>query len=88
MSDKTEIRNTIIYPIPANDMIHLNNINPLVNKLEIVDATGKLMLALNIQNVEQGISINTSTLLNGTYHIKLSNHQNHLESKTIVIQHD
>ena len=80
-----ELRQVALYPSPANNELNLKNFNDKVSKIEIYNLLGKKLISNKIENSNQ--TINTSTLANGMYLIKLSDVNNVSASKMIVIQH-
>ncbi|WP_396602680.1 peptidoglycan DD-metalloendopeptidase family protein [Algibacter sp. R77976] len=75
----SQLKNTSIYPNPANGLVHINSVKKIV-KVEILDVTGKTIIY--IQQTTQGIeNINTSSLSNGLYFLRLEGDYN--ERKTI-----
>jgi len=62
----------IVYPNPANNNLQLTVDNTQLGKnIEILDITGKLLMKLEIQNIE--FRINISDLENGVYFVKIGN---------------
>ncbi len=57
-----------IYPNPASSMILIENLPQHINRINIYDITGKLVLTLD-QNVSEGLDI--SGLINGMYILKV-----------------
>ena len=59
--------NISIYPNPANNIISINS-SIKINKVDVIDIYGKLIISKNIEN--NNYSINVSNLSNGIYFIK------------------
>lgn len=77
--EDTFLKNTSIYPNPANNLIHINSVKQII-KAEIIDVTGKTIAS--IHDTSQGIkTINTSGLSKGLYFLNLEGNYN--EKKTI-----
>ncbi|PWH83834.1 hypothetical protein DIS18_04585 [Algibacter marinivivus] len=73
------LKDTSIYPNPANDIIHISTVKKIVNA-EIINVTGKAIQSFN--NPNQGLkTINTSNLSNGLYFLRLEGDT--YEKKTI-----
>lgn len=76
---ENQLKNTTIYPNPANDLIQINSVKKII-KAEILDVTGKIIKQRH--QITQGIkTINTSNLSNGLYFLRLEGDFN--ESKII-----
>ncbi len=77
----------LIFPVPANNILNLKNINSNFNKIEILNFSGKTILTYNIENPSREKSLNISELTNGIYLIKISNNNRFVDSFKIIIQH-
>ena len=86
-SDQFEINEVLAFPVPTNDLLQLSNIDSKINKVEIVNLEGRIVLSMNIQDTVRNLTINTSNLTNGIYIVKLSKKNKDSTSKKIVIQH-
>ncbi|TVZ56901.1 poly(beta-D-mannuronate) lyase [Lutibacter sp. Hel_I_33_5] len=80
-----ELSKASMYPIPANQHLNLKNINERVNKIEIFNVLGKMLISRKIENSNQ--TFDTSKLANGMYLVKFSDKYNVSASKMILIQH-
>jgi poly(beta-D-mannuronate) lyase len=78
--------NTDVYPVPANNMLHLRSISPSVTDLKLLDLSGKVMVDYSVPKLAEEISINTSWINNGVYFLKLSEGKN-FKIRKIIIQH-
>ena len=87
VSDQANMNETIVYPVPASQAIHLKNLNNALSKIEILNLDGRIFLFQEIEIHSQNLSINTSSLANGIYFIKLTNSDKQSEFKKIIIQH-
>ena len=87
ISNKLKINETLIYPVPANNLLYLSRIDSKVTRIEIVDLEGKIVFSQKNKDAESDLTINTSKLLNGIYFVHLSNSDNYSESRKIIIQH-
>ena len=86
-SNEYELSETLVYPVPSNNILHLSNIDSKVEKVEIVNLEGKMVLSLKIQDAETGVRINTSKLENGIYILQFFKKGIYRGSKKIIIQH-
>ena len=84
-SDTNTKSQPLLFPIPAKDILHLNNLDSKISRIKILSIEGQVCLDKEIQNPENGLSLNISKLLNGTYAVQLSGSDNFLESKIIII---
>jgi len=75
----------LIYPVPANDILYVKNFSPNINKIEISNAEGKIMLAQKIESMES--SIDVSGLTSGIYFIIFSDSRKAYETYRITVQH-
>lgn len=76
----------LVYPVPANSILYLKNINPNANQFELLNSDGKLVLTHEIENPLQESSIDVSVVSSGLYFLKVSdNHSS--EIFIIVVQH-
>ena len=80
-----ELKQTSLFPSPANNQLQIRNNNNVVSKVEIFNLIGKKLISVNLSKNNQ--TINTSSLSNGIYLVKLSDENNISTSKKIVIQH-
>ena len=80
-----ELKQISLYPAPANNQLYINNNDNIVSKVEIYNLIGKKLISVNLSKNNQ--AINTSSLSNGIYLVKLSDENNISASKKIVIQH-
>lgn len=76
-----------LYPVPTNDLLHLNNLDDQITKIEIINLAGKVMLSRKIDLQQNDLVLDTSTLLNGMYIIRFSNSTHYSQSKKLLIQH-
>ncbi len=86
-ANEYEISEVLAYPVPANNILHLNNIDSKVNKIEIVNLEGTIVLSFKIQAAASRFTINTSKLVNGIYMLQFSKKGDYSKSKKIIIQH-
>ena len=68
-----DLENTknIVFPNPFNDFIILKVGNAIIKNIEILDATGKLVLSQKVNNVNQ-YKLETKSLTKGVYILKVS----------------
>lgn len=75
------------YPNPADNTLRLSDIDSNVNGVEIINSEGKVIMAFDIRNNIKESSVNTSSLANGQYIVRLLLDDNSITTKTILIQH-
>ena len=69
--EENELANpTLIYPIPANDVLHLENMKG-VDLITIYDMEGRKIMDRKIDNTATAINLNVAFLSNGSYVIIL-----------------
>ena len=82
--------NLKVYPNPATDMVNITFGNAVSNakvSVDVIDITGRKVLNKNfaIGNAENYVSINTSTLSNGTYFFNVNVNGKAVKSLPVVI---
>lgn len=83
--EENELNLTQLFPVPANNQLHIKNFNNKVSKIEIYSLIGKKIISTKISNSIE--TLDTSNLSNGIYLVKLSNENNISTTKKIIIQH-
>ena len=83
--ESNELRQVSLYPTPTNNQLHIKNFNNVVSKIEVFNVLGKKLISNALENNKQ--TIDTSSLANGMYLVKLTSLNNESSSKMIVIQH-
>jgi len=74
ISELGETYKVSIYPNPAQNKITISSKNIAINKLEILDITGKTTnVVCHSERREESINIDISNLQNGIYFLKLNN---------------
>ena len=86
-SNGYEISETLLYPIPTDNILYISNIDPKLDKVSIVNLKGEIISNYGIQIGAKILSINTSKLMNGIYFVQLFKNEVHSDSRKIVIQH-
>ena len=76
----------LVYPVPANNILHFKNNNPNANKFELLNSDGKIIMTRKIEKTQPETSIDVSELNNGIYFLRVSENLNH-EVFKIIIQH-
>lgn len=74
----------LIYPVPANDILYLKNLNPNFNTIKILNPEGQIILERQIESIDAFIDI--SSLASGFYFIKYSNSQDDIDTYKIIVQ--
>ena len=83
--DNIKLDNLIeVFPNPANDVIRVHNYNDIViNKIDIYDISGRLMVSLPIQRQQQNI-IRVDNFSNGIYFIRIYTDKGIVNKKIII----
>lgn len=69
-SDIEFTNHTLIYPVPAQDVLHLENAND-VNLISVYSMDGRKVLDKNLSGFDTEIDLNISSIPNGSYFIIL-----------------
>lgn len=80
-----EKNQTLLFPVPANNVLYLNNLDKKIDEIRIVTLDGKICLSKEIENSENGLSVNISELLTGMYVVQFAGSDNFIESQIIFI---
>ena len=83
-SSRSEVQ---IFPIPANDILHLSILDQKINLIEIVNLDGKIISRHILRDRISDSSINVSKLENGMYILIFSHNGVYITSQKIMIQH-
>jgi len=78
------VKSALIFPIPANDKIHLTLINEGIEKVDLLDLHGKVLISHPLKSNQSVLLINTSELKNGSYLIRFSNEHQSNAQKLII----
>ncbi|MBU2949944.1 T9SS type A sorting domain-containing protein [Tamlana agarivorans] len=76
-----------MYPVPAKEVLNINTKDVVVNNVSVYGLDGRLVLNKSVGNSNAGITLNTSSLSNGTYVIRFTNTNGLNESRMIVVSH-
>jgi hypothetical protein len=63
-----------VYPNPSNDLIVIKSMQRNISKCEIYNTTGKLVISVNIDGLNE--TINISKLAKGVYYVKITTGEN------------
>jgi len=85
LSYENQISDLLVYPVPTSSILHLKNINPNADQLDLLNSNGRLMLTCKLENTSQETSINVSELNSGVYFLKVSESQNFEVFKIVVL---
>ena len=77
----------LLYPVPADNILHLDNLDARVSKIEILTLDGKPVYSATAENPLDEVTISTSSLESGVYILKFSNTHNLLGVRKVVVQH-
>lgn len=81
------VENTVrIFPNPANDLLTLQAPTIQLASVQLIDALGRVQYQVMNTNLSQPLQINTTTLANGLYTIRVSNAAD-IINRQIIIQH-
>ncbi len=61
-----------VYPNPANNQLTISNKNAIIEKAEILDITGKLIMQIDLANYTKTQTINISKLDKGVYFVRVN----------------
>jgi len=75
-----------IYPNPASNVINIMSGKGLINKVSVVDVTGKVVLTVDNSNQNNMLPINTTSLEDGFYIIQLFSDKD-VKTQKILIKH-
>ncbi len=75
-----------IYPNPATDLIHIQNENGSLRKVEMFDVTGRLVLEEMYLSNQTSIELNISMLKSGYYLIKLTDSKHVVTVRNVIKQ--
>ncbi|KAB1067838.1 T9SS type A sorting domain-containing protein [Tamlana haliotis] len=86
--EENELSGFALYPNPSNNAFTLDNLSNKVNKVEIVNLQGQLVLSKSIESFTNSLSISTSSFANGIYLVKLSDASGSLSAaKKLIVKH-
>lgn len=85
-SNNTSTIKKSIYPNPAKDFLTVEGIGD-VDKIQIVDLTGKVLRMVDIEENEVGRTLNVSDLMNGMYILKKIKRDGQLEAAKFQVMH-
>jgi len=74
----------IVYPIPTNQSLFINDKNKSASKLELFNVVGKRIISQNI--VDQTTEVNTSQLSSGMYILQIRDHNNQVLGTTKIVK--
>ena len=86
-NDLNENNQSLLFPIPTDNILHLNNLAHNIDKVRIISIKGEVCIEKEIVRTKNGFSIDTAKLTNGIYSVQFSGSNNYLETKLIIIQH-
>ena len=81
INQNTTSTTTMLYPNPATDSVTITTATDQ-SMVKVIDVTGKLVYSTLINN--QG-SIDTSAFANGVYFVQISNENQPLQTKKLVV---
>ena len=84
IGEQTEKSSVVIFPNPANNIIHIKLGDEKYNNLELIDISGKMLQSLSIQDDTEVIQMNIENVANGIYWVRLSGNQYSVTKKVVV----
>ncbi len=84
LSSGAQRNDLVIYPIPADNLLYLNNSNTNAHTIEILSLSGNVLLTHQIDDASQWSSVNVSELSSGMYFLKVSDDYDFHISKIII----
>ncbi|KGL62746.1 chondroitinase-B domain-containing protein [Polaribacter sp. Hel1_85] len=85
--DNVQQLNTLVYPNPTNNTLHLSNINDNVTSVKVISLNGKVITTQKIKTSQKELTIDTSRFANGLYIVHILSPKQEKQSKKIIIQH-
>lgn len=86
VSDNSK-NSVVIYPVPAKNDLYIRNLDSNVDLIIVYGIDGKKVFEKQIFNSENNLSLNISSLVNGTYLVHFSERGRFKGSKMIVVSH-
>jgi len=86
ISGLDRVSQTLIYPLPAKDVIHIKNLSNEINQIRVMSIDGYVYINEKIEKSENDLSLDISQLINGVYLVQISRGNDFLESKIVIIQ--
>ncbi|MEL7426261.1 MAG: chondroitinase-B domain-containing protein [Bacteroidota bacterium] len=77
----------LLYPIPADNVLHLENLDVTVSRIEILTMDGKLVYSQTAEHPLGEVTLSTAGLESRMYILKFSNAHKLLGVKKVIIQH-
>ncbi len=84
-SDTNGKEQILLFPVPANDVLFIDNLEHNYYRVSIATMDGRICLTKDIEDSEDGLSINISKLVNGLYIVQLYRDDSSIDSKVIAI---
>ena len=84
--DEVDLQSSIVlYPIPAKNILHIKNLNNLINSMRVYSLVGRKIIEKEIRS--SSLELDTSLISNGTYIINFNNGSNINYSRRLIISH-
>ena len=77
-------KNVLVYPVPANDVLHIKSVNQKIKEIKLFSIDGREVLEKKLLNTVHNFNLDISSLKSGLYIIKINDGQNSV-SKLITI---
>lgn len=85
-TEENELNKVVIYPVPTKGALNVKNLQTPISKIEILNLEGKTVVSKDIDNSNENITIDTSSLASGLYVLRISNTNNFISKKIIIQQ--
>lgn len=77
----------LVYPVPANNTLHLNNINFDIKEVVVINASGQIISTREFNVPSSECSFDVSGLKRGVYFLKASDGRKYVETFKFIVQH-
>ena len=77
--------NVQVFPNPANGELQISNATFPIEKIELIDVIGRVVLTQNPKGIAKSCTVNVSSLPNGFYFLQLENGMNKKVFKVSVM---
>jgi len=75
-----------VYPNPANDIVNIIAGNEPINKVDVADVTGKIVMSIDNEKGNNQFSVNTSSLIEGVFVFTVFTEGNVLVKKVSIVR--
>ena len=75
---------TVIFPNPANNIIHIRMGGEKYNRVELMDISGKIIQSITLQSQPELVQMNIENVSDGIYMLRLSGNQHTVTQKVVI----